>query len=492
MGKLGRNAACHCGSGKKYKKCCLRIDEEKARLATPQERTASEEDDLFMDEVSGKGSVKDDFEPLGEGDREPGSLGDDDDEGDDDGESGQDGWSVAKWSELDVHSLRDIQNSVPALSDEDDSVLDDFLSASHKINDVDALRAHLDGFIADRPDLLVHGMEFFEPLHALGIMYNEADRLEDYENLIMLLRRDYKELHLQNFSMLDRNLVTILAITGRYEEISVFLDNFRKYPGEEPGDLFSILDLLFALNLWRPALDLAQGVYLEMILNPELMNCEDIQVPVTMNCYASALDAVRGGGRPETAAEGVVECFRGLRLPILPKWRNPEPHLARIQQILSTDRPWDLEGCTTRSEVLRRYGVMLDHFMRFLHDKAHLHWLTANQYCLWIDDFFQTLIPKGRIPRRDFPLTRDNTKRAVIKSTTSAFRRRISKCFGMLNALHLLADFLVQTGSVSPEYGSEIQEWVGDISSEYYQHLKDTDLTARAFSRFPLFRADQT
>jgi hypothetical protein len=31
--KIGRNAPCHCGSGKKYKQCCLRKDEEATRLA---------------------------------------------------------------------------------------------------------------------------------------------------------------------------------------------------------------------------------------------------------------------------------------------------------------------------------------------------------------------------------------------------------------------------------------------------------------------------
>ena len=30
---LGRNDPCHCGSGKKYKQCCLVKDEEKARAA---------------------------------------------------------------------------------------------------------------------------------------------------------------------------------------------------------------------------------------------------------------------------------------------------------------------------------------------------------------------------------------------------------------------------------------------------------------------------
>ena len=29
---LGRNDPCHCGSGKKYKQCCLAKDEEKARV----------------------------------------------------------------------------------------------------------------------------------------------------------------------------------------------------------------------------------------------------------------------------------------------------------------------------------------------------------------------------------------------------------------------------------------------------------------------------
>ena len=30
---LGRNDPCHCGSGKKYKQCCLGKDEEKSRAA---------------------------------------------------------------------------------------------------------------------------------------------------------------------------------------------------------------------------------------------------------------------------------------------------------------------------------------------------------------------------------------------------------------------------------------------------------------------------
>ena len=33
---LGRNDRCHCGSGRKYKQCCLAKDEEAARAARAQ------------------------------------------------------------------------------------------------------------------------------------------------------------------------------------------------------------------------------------------------------------------------------------------------------------------------------------------------------------------------------------------------------------------------------------------------------------------------
>jgi hypothetical protein len=37
---LGRNDPCHCGSGKKYKQCCLSKDEEAARKARAGEQPA--------------------------------------------------------------------------------------------------------------------------------------------------------------------------------------------------------------------------------------------------------------------------------------------------------------------------------------------------------------------------------------------------------------------------------------------------------------------
>jgi len=35
--KIGRNDPCPCGSGKKYKKCCLKKDELKKAISLPNE-----------------------------------------------------------------------------------------------------------------------------------------------------------------------------------------------------------------------------------------------------------------------------------------------------------------------------------------------------------------------------------------------------------------------------------------------------------------------
>ena len=62
MAKTGRNAPCPCGSGKKYKKCCLRKDEEEQRQKAMSEYEVNEEtfDDLEEEEYEvGLGEAED-------------------------------------------------------------------------------------------------------------------------------------------------------------------------------------------------------------------------------------------------------------------------------------------------------------------------------------------------------------------------------------------------------------------------------------------------
>ena len=42
MMELGRNEPCHCGSGRKYKKCCLDKDEKESRTTAAEKKRQTE------------------------------------------------------------------------------------------------------------------------------------------------------------------------------------------------------------------------------------------------------------------------------------------------------------------------------------------------------------------------------------------------------------------------------------------------------------------
>jgi hypothetical protein len=49
--KIGRNEPCPCGSGKKYKKCCLKKDELKKAISLPKRRSAEESVDSLRGKI---------------------------------------------------------------------------------------------------------------------------------------------------------------------------------------------------------------------------------------------------------------------------------------------------------------------------------------------------------------------------------------------------------------------------------------------------------
>jgi hypothetical protein len=49
MNAIGRNEPCPCGSGKKYKKCCLQRDEARERENRPVVTPAGREDDFIAE-----------------------------------------------------------------------------------------------------------------------------------------------------------------------------------------------------------------------------------------------------------------------------------------------------------------------------------------------------------------------------------------------------------------------------------------------------------
>jgi hypothetical protein len=138
MAKTGRNAPCPCGSGKKYKKCCLRKDEEEQRQKTMGEYQVNEE--IFDD-------LKEDEDEVGWGEAEDAWSSDDKSEG-----TGSDDFEFeAIYPQID--------KSIPDISEAEQAIVDEWweeFSPFYMDRDADEMIRRIVGFMEEHSSLFIH------------------------------------------------------------------------------------------------------------------------------------------------------------------------------------------------------------------------------------------------------------------------------------------------------------------------------------------------
>lgn len=134
MAKIGRNAPCPCGNGKKYKKCCLRKDKEAQRQKSFSEYQINEEafDDLEEDEDEVGWRETEDSWPSDEEREAPGTdyLG------------------------AEEVSYPQIDKSIPAISESERAKVDEWwegFSPIYRDRDADEMIRRIEGYFFDIP-----------------------------------------------------------------------------------------------------------------------------------------------------------------------------------------------------------------------------------------------------------------------------------------------------------------------------------------------------
>ena len=218
---VSRNAPCPCGSGKKYKKCCLEKDTAAARAAEEQlqaeraareaewERMRKEQDALRVEDepfetVEGSGASREpDWPPLSPDDQEL-----------------VDAW----WAE--VHPV---------------------YTAKRGLEKSDWLLERVLAFLNSQPRLFryldLHEEFLFELEGALA----RAGHRPDHLALLRRLRREQPEMYLLCFGYHDMDLLAEALRTGQREEISELLELFRAHPIRHIDEFAKVVDLL----AWR-------------------------------------------------------------------------------------------------------------------------------------------------------------------------------------------------------------------------------------------------
>lgn len=224
---IGRNAPCPCGSGKKYKKCCLANDEAAARVTALAAARAAEEEREAEEAAR-----------LAEWERQPQE------------------WQPLPTDESPDEATKSTARGPdwPPLSDADQQLVDAWWKEVGPVYTGRGgrkphgwLLERVLAFLDQQPRLFRYLYLHEEFLFELGAALARAECTGDYLALLRRLRDEQPEMYFECFGYYDEDLLTEALRTGRREEIPACLRLFQEHPVKHIDHFARVVDLL----AWR-------------------------------------------------------------------------------------------------------------------------------------------------------------------------------------------------------------------------------------------------
>jgi SEC-C motif len=290
--KVGRNDPCPCGSGKKYKKCCLEKDERIAMAPLPiAEATKSEEEPTGEDWEEAEGPEE--VEPVA-----PTTI-------------------ACEPEPAPARKSARPDEKLPELPPEQEKIVEDWwkvTAPSYRKNDADQLIKRLEIALSEFPSLFVHLCLHEEFMFELGAELGRRGRIPEYIALLKRLRQEQRQMYSFSYGAYDSHVIAELVVAGQVEEIPNYLDLFKQYPDAHPDYCLEICNLL----AWRGH---AEPLYLL---------CEAVAIPMTYCHFAvdwlvrrEEIPFYEGVDASSSAVERTVNAIKELgeriQIPLQPR-----------------------------------------------------------------------------------------------------------------------------------------------------------------------------
>jgi len=312
MVKTGRNAPCPCGSGKKYKKCCMETD-----LAEERFPSVVVED---TEEIGSTEIIEDEeFEMIAEDPEIPDDAWDGENEGED---------SVSHETPTvePTEYPKPPKDDLPDLPDEQQRLVDEWweeAKALFKGPDADGMIRHVVRFMEDRPDLFVHlGIEH-EYLFELGAELGRRKQWSRYAALLGRIREEHPEMYVRGFSYYDYDLMIELIAAGQRDLIPTYFSFFHQYPDNDPDNAHRIIDLLAWTGMQDELFEFVRPIAVPMCESPDVIGGGFALRWLILSQYAPLLDS---GVDAHTAANALLESVEELGLT---DWWPLDPEVVR-------------------------------------------------------------------------------------------------------------------------------------------------------------------
>jgi len=463
--KAGRNEPCPCGSGKKYKKCCLGNDEQIIRdeVAKNLYHHEPEVDEWEPEEDSPQKKNQDWFE------EEDFEEEDFEEEEDVDAKEKQDifGSPIGDSSETDDN---DKTSELPEISDEEMKLVDDWWEKYKKMNDTVEEREHLQSFINLYPHLVDYLELQHEVLFEMGGGHFRKGIYDEFVELLLKIRKEYPRTYKESFKYYDSDLIYWYTAQGRLDEIDMFFDYFReKQQYSEQFD--NLIDFFLAINrsdiLLASFADTKIREYISWIISNNIMQ-NYLENPIIDESIQSMFD--------ELAKEGVLE---------------ENATIENLKELLlDYTRPftiWSNILPKKRSQVSRFYYKIYRNFTYFLYKNTELSFNSAHVFSYFVYEYYRRIVEQKKRPADIFCLDEKSILTHSLQCHNTMFWGCTMQSFMALNAFYWFADYLKICGNISEEQKNSVQEMLTKVYQEVYKVSKNQGPEMLSFVQFPLW-----
>jgi len=435
---VGRNDPCPCGSGKKYKKCCLEKDKQITLYSSNNELE------------------EDEWEP--------------EDEPDDAGWGKSSHIQVPEEEDTEFDFDDEDEIELPEISDDEVKLLDVWWEEYKKMPDTVKEREHLVAFIDRYPHLVDHLGIYHEVLFEMDAGHFENNIYEIFVELLLRIRKEYPATYKKSFKYFDSDLIYWFTAQGRLDEIDKFFNYFKEEGGynEKIEDL---IEFFHAINRSDILLKLLAGTgyaeHISFIIFSNIMQ-RYIDKPVTDESIQSWLD--------EIVLEGVAD-----------EEYTKENLKKRLLYYTRPFTPWDNKLPKKRSQTENYFFKICMNFAYFLYKNTGLSLSSARTVADYISNYYERIVYRNnKRPGDIFCLDKKSILENTLKHYDTVYWGYNMPCFIELNALYHFVGYLKTCGNISEERKNELQAMITNVYQEAYKVSKNQGPEMLLFSKFPI------
>jgi hypothetical protein len=467
MRKIGRNEPCPCGSGKKYKKCCLKNDQEGRIRAARGPDLGGE---WFEDDI------QTDYEDSPELDW------DEDQDEDEDELEPEIEESNFDQEESEPFVSKTISDDIPEISEQEQTIVDEWWQHYKEIApNAGNVKQHLEHFFEAHPKL-VQNLELHDGvLFELGAQMTRDGNSAEYVAFMERIRSEFADSYVKSHVYYDRDIIFYKVATGKKDEVPAFLNYFKEYPDHDADILFNLIRFLMATDCGEILTDLLADIYYPVCVSPKIMRGQEILNPLLVSYYGPYLE----NGYSDDDLLELVDRIKQLRISLVDHLYQPEFFKSFFDRILAEPTEWSIADCATNKDIYQRYKDISLNFMGYLRKERGMGWVKAEFFRELVNSYLVAIIPEGKRPKKAFIFTRDLIEQIIGQRCRALFSLDCTNTLSLLRALFWFAEFLNKSGNVSDEHKIEIQTWCSEINNEVFPSMAQNTIAAMAFEGFP-------